>query len=292
MKVMRPILAVLFAGVAWSQTQPPHPEFEVASVKPAPSNPDPSINAGVHLDGSQVHFSRFALKDYIRIAYRVKLFQVTGPDWLGSERFEIDAKLPAGAPRDQVPEMLQALLADRFQMKMHRESKEFSVYGLVVLPTGVKLTRVPDESAPEGSDPAKDPIQVTASGGPTGVNISFGRGSFFRFGDNKLEGKKITMLNFADTLARFTDRPVVDMTQLPGRYDLSVDLSQDDYNAMLIRSAVTAGVNLPPQALRLLDNSDGSLFGALKPLGLKLEGRKAPLDVLVIDSILRTPTEN
>jgi uncharacterized protein (TIGR03435 family) len=84
----------------------------------------------------------------------------------------------------------------------------------------------------------------------------------------------------------------VDLTQLPGRYDLLVELSQDDYNAMLIRSALSAGIQLPPQVLRLLDTADGSLFGALKPLGLKLEPRKAPIDVLVIDSVAKTPTAN
>jgi uncharacterized protein (TIGR03435 family) len=71
-----------------------------------------------------------------------------------------------------------------------------------------------------------------------------------------------------------------------------VDLSEDDYRAMLIRSAVAAGVQLPPQALRLMETSDGSLFSALKPLGLKLESRKAPIEMLVVDSALKTPTEN
>jgi uncharacterized protein (TIGR03435 family) len=100
------------------------------------------------------------------------------------------------------------------------------------------------------------------------------------------------MTNFVDVLGRFTDRPVVDETSLPGRYDLRVDLTQDDYNAMLIRSAVAAGVQLPPQALQLLNNADGSLYGALKTLGLKLESKKAPFEVVVVDSVSKTPTAN
>ena len=292
MRVMRVFSVLLLPAAAWAQNPPARPEFEVASVKAAPTNPVPTMQVGVHVDGSQVHFSQFSLKDLIRIAYRVKLFQVTGPEWIASERFDISAKLPATATRDQVTDMLQSLLEDRFQMKLHRESKEFSVYGLVVVPGGVKLQPVPEDPAPDGADPARSAVQVSATGGPTGVNINFGPGSYFRFGDNKIEGRELSMLNFADVLARFTDRPVVDMTNLPGRYNLEVNLTEDDYRAMLIRSAISAGVTLPPQALRLLDSSDGSLFSALKPLGLKLEGRKAPLEVLVIDSLLRTPTEN
>jgi len=292
MRVMCSFSVLLFTAAAWAQSPPARPEFEVASVKAAPTNIDPTMQVGVHIDGSQVHFSRFSLKDLIRIAYRVKLFQVTGPEWIASERFDISAKLPATATRDQITDMLQSLLEDRFQLKLHRESKEFSVYGLVVMPGGVKLQPVSEDPATDGTDPARNAVQVNATGGPSGVNISYGPGSYFHFGDNKIEGRKLSMLNFTDVLARFTDRPVVDMTNLPGRYNLDVNLTEDDYRAMLIRSAISAGVTLPPQALRLLDSSDGSLFSALKPLGLKLEGRKAPLEVLAIDSIQRTPTEN
>jgi uncharacterized protein (TIGR03435 family) len=100
------------------------------------------------------------------------------------------------------------------------------------------------------------------------------------------------MLNFVDVLGRFVDRPVVDDTKLAGRYDLDVELTENDYNAMLIRSAISAGVQLPPQALRYLDTADGSLGFALKPIGLKLDSKKAPVEILVVDSILKRPTEN
>jgi uncharacterized protein (TIGR03435 family) len=222
----------------------------------------------------------------------LKFYQVVGPEWIAGERFDIDAKLPAGGTREQVSDMLLSLLVDRFQLKTHREQKEFPVYGLVVLPSGVKMKEVPADPETDGADAPKKAFQVVAQGGPGGVSINYGPGSSFKFGDNKIVGTKLTMANFVDVLGRFVDRPVVDMTELPGRYDLSVDLSQDDYNAMLIRSAVSAGVNLPPQALQLLNNADGSLFGALKPLGLKLEAKKAPIDVVVVDSIQRTASAN
>jgi uncharacterized protein (TIGR03435 family) len=98
---------------------------------------------------------------------------------------------------------------------------------------------------------------------------------------------------FAATLERFVDRPIVDMTDLKGSYDLAIDVTQEDYRAMLIRAGINAGVSLPPEALRLLDGATvPSLFDAMQKLGLRLDARKAPLDLLVIDDARKTPTEN
>jgi uncharacterized protein (TIGR03435 family) len=290
---LAPLFLLCFAGVlAYAQTTPAPVEFEVASVKPS-TNEIEQVNVGVHVDGAQVHIADFSLQDYIRVAYRVKNYQVTGPDVL-SERFDVDAKLPAGTGRDQVPEMLQALLTNRFQMKMHRESKDFPVYALSVAAGGLKLKESPldkeDESAGAVRGGATD---VSASGGRSGISINFGRGSYFTFANDKLEAKKLTMANFADLLARFMDRPVVDRTGVSGNYDISIALTAEDYRTMLIQSAVSAGVKLPPQALQLLDGaSDDSLYTALRNFGLKLDAAKAPLDVLVIDHILKTPVAN
>jgi uncharacterized protein (TIGR03435 family) len=111
--------------------------------------------------------------------------------------------------------------------------------------------------------------------------------------DNKFTARKLPMASFAEVLARFEDRPVVNMTGLTGRYDFDLEFTQEDYMAMLIRSAIAAGVTLPPEALRMLSGSSGdSLLNALEKLGLKLENRKAPLEVLVIDHIEKAPTEN
>jgi uncharacterized protein (TIGR03435 family) len=92
-------------------------------------------------------------------------------------------------------------------------------------------------------------------------------------------------------LTRFLDRPVVDMTNLKGSYDLTLDLTPEDRMVMLIRSAVAAGVVLPPQALALLDTgSNASLNDALRKIGLTLVARRAPLEVLVIDEMQKIPT--
>lgn len=101
------------------------------------------------------------------------------------------------------------------------------------------------------------------------------------------------MALFAGNLERFADRQIVDMTGLAAQYDFAFDVMPEDYRAMLLRSAVWVGANLPPEAQKMLDASSPAALGdALQQIGLKLDARKAPLDVLVIDDALKTPTAN
>lgn len=264
-------------------------EFEVASVKPAAAIvAGPDVNIGVRIDGAQFRCTSYSLKDYIRFAYNLKPYQVEGPEWTAAERYSVTAKIPEGGT-GHVREMVQSLLDERFKLKFHREKKEFPVYALVVGKGGIKMTEDPADPP----DPALLDVDVKAQGGRGGVNLDLGHGSYFGFADNKLTGKKLGMTRFADTMSLFADRPVIDMTDLKSTYDFSVTLSEEDYTAMLIRSALKNGVSLPPQALQFLEHSSGdTLFNAVQMLGLKLEPRKAPLDVIVVDSAEKTPVEN
>lgn len=187
--------------------------------------------------------------------------------------------------------MLQALLADRFQVQLHRETKEFPVYALEVASGGLKMKELPAD--PEAENEEKGTVSVGGGGNGLGATISLGKGSFFTIGAAGFEIKKLRMDQFADSLARFMDRPVLNMTNLKGSYDFTLELSPEDRNAMLIRSAIAAGVVLPPQVLRALDFASGdSLANGLRKVGLTLESRKAPIEILVIDSAQKTPTEN
>jgi uncharacterized protein (TIGR03435 family) len=291
MQLLRFLPVTLAACAAFAQSDAPRLEFEVASIKPSPPITD-NARIGMRIDGAQVYFTAFALKDYIRIAYRVKDYQVEGPDWIASERFNIAAKLPAGATREQVVDMLQNLLVDRFKITSHRVKKEFPVYALVVAKSGSKL-KESDLNGMSASDFAKPPDSVAASGSAAGVSVDLGKGSSFTFADNKLQVKRLPTSRFADILARFVDRPVVDMTNLTGIYDYDIPVTPEDYRGMLIRSAITAGVVLPPEAQRLAMADIGeSLASGLQALGLKLEARKAPLDVIVVDHAEHAPSEN
>jgi uncharacterized protein (TIGR03435 family) len=277
------MVALLFPALTFGQTRQ---EFEVASIKPAmPLSPE--TNMGLHVDGAQIRVTYFSLKDILAIAYPVKFEQILGPDWLPSERFDIVAKLPDGATRAEIPEMLQTLIQDRFQMEMHRDKKEFPVYSLEVAKGGSTLKEAPP-------DPDNEPGFATGNMTPNGgAVLRYGKDSVFEFADNKIDIKKLPVTIFADWLSRYMDRPVVDMTGLRGRYDFVLNLSPEDFRAMYLRSAISAGVLVPAQLLNTLDGASlGSLYAALQRVGLKLQPGKASLDVLVIDSIQKKPTEN
>jgi uncharacterized protein (TIGR03435 family) len=281
---------------AFGQTVPP-PQFEVASVRPSPPGTVGQVGLGLRIDGSQVSVRQFALRDCLAMAFNLKAYQISGPDWLATEKFDIVAKLPDGAPRDQIRAMLQALFIDRFQMKTHRETKDFSVYAVVVAKGGLKMKELPPDPAPETTDGDsggnKGGVNVSVSGGRGGVTANYGNGSYFTIADNRIEARKMQMTYVADMLARFEDRPVVDMTGLKGKYDFTLSFTEEDYHAMMIRAAISSGMALPPEAIQAMERASGdSLYTALDAVGLKLESRKAPLDVLVIDHAEKNPSEN
>jgi len=281
------LLVILGTFALFAQNAPSHPEFEVASVKrSAPAVPG-RVNIGVHVDGALVNCNYLALKDYIRTAYRMKEYQIIGPDWIASERYDISAKLPAGASREQVPEMLQALLADRFKLTCHRDSKEMPVYALVVGKGGPKLKESPPD--PPGDAPsAKDPVEVTVNAGRGGTAVNLGKGASMNFGAKSVEATKVTMPALADSLVRFFDRPVVDMTGLTGRYDFTLQFSWDELRVLVSKSGTGRQIPASPP-----DGDAGiSVFDSLQNLGLKLDSRKAPVEVLVVDHAEKTPTEN
>ncbi|MGD1069773.1 MAG: TIGR03435 family protein [Bryobacteraceae bacterium] len=284
---LKTVFIALASVAAWGQTGP---AFEVASIKPSEQAPE-QVNVGVHIDGAQLTALGLNLREYIRMAFRLKDYEVVGPDWLASQRFDVEAKLPAGATREDVPAMTLALLQERFGLKFHRDSKEFPVYGLVPAKGGLKLKAAPEN--PDDVAAAQKAVDISASGGRGGVSINLGNGAYFTFSNNQFTGRKLTMANLADSLGRFMDKPVVDMTKTPGRFDVTLPLSPQDFRIMLIRSAVAAGANVPPQALRFLNDPLGdSLALALDRSGLRLEDQKAPLQVLVVDHMEQQPTAN
>jgi uncharacterized protein (TIGR03435 family) len=287
--IHRTVFAMLASTAAFAQDSP-RPEFEVATIRP--SAVQELVSAGVHIDGAQVRCASLTLKDYIGIAYRVKMYQVSGPDWMASDRFDIAATVPAAVPTTQFPEMLQRLLEERFQLKMHRDKKYFPVYVLEVAKGGLKMQENPPDPDAAKVD-AKAPVNVSGSGSAQGISIDLGRGSSYTFANNKFEAKRLTMAALAGNLERFTDRPIVDMTDLKGTYNFTLEVTPEDYRTMLIRAGLNSGVSLPPQALRLLDGASiSSLVDSAQKLGIKVDARKAPLDVLVVDDARKTPTDN
>jgi len=285
MKPTVPAAALMVLALTPVFGQSAKPTFEVASVKPAPPPAGGLFLTRMGGDPGRLDWASVTLKACLGFAYRVKEYQISGPDWLTAERYNLVAKVPEGASPDQVPEMMQALLAERFKLKLHRDTKEQPIYALVAAKNGPKMKE---------SDPNEAPLRGPGGpgGGPGGPLGQRGR---MMFRPGQLEAKQMTVANFAELLARFLDRPVVDMTDLKGNYDFKLAYTPDPR----VMQRMTGGGMPPPggpppgAAAEGPPESGPSIFTAVQEqLGLKLEGRKAPVETLVIDHVERVPTEN
>ena len=286
--------AAAFCAIALAQT-PASPTFDVASIKPAapqeagrvmmrqrggPGSPDPT----------QYSVENFPLSRVIQQAYGVQSYQISGPSWIDSERYDIVAKVPAGTTREQFQLMLQNLLAERFKLVVHKETKELPTYALVVAKGGPKMKESPKED-PNAANAAPPPQpQVGRDGRPQMARG--GRGMMVMMGPKGLhaEAARSGMPQLADFLSNQLGRPVVDETHLTALYDYSLDFSPEGLATMKGMPMMAP----PPGAGGAEGGPEGggSIFSAVQDLGLKLESRKAPIDLIVIDSGNKTPTEN
>jgi uncharacterized protein (TIGR03435 family) len=220
----------------------------VASVK-ATGNAGGPLRVIGRVDADGINFTNMMLRLYIQRAFGIKPYQLIGPDWIDTERFVIVAKASAPAPQEKLMEMLRTLLAERFKLAFHRETKEIPVYALVVTKNGPKLKEATDDG-PSNAD-----------GGDNGELIF----------------SRVTMDILAGVLAASVDRPVVDETGLKGKYNFALAWAERKRKGGPMESA-------SPDA--------PSVFTALQEsLGLKLEPRRAPVEIFVIDHVER-PTEN
>jgi len=266
-------------------------EFEVASVRPfsiETAAGTESVTLGVKVDRAQVRIAGLTMRDLVAMAYRVKLYQLSGPEWMETERYDINAKVAEGVSLEKLPEMVQALLEDRFKLRIHKDKKEMPVYALLVGKPPLKLK----DSVIDPNAPPQTAVTVTGTGSAAGVSVNMGNGSTYSFMGGKFEAKKVTAEAMVAVLERFTDRPMMDLTELKGTYDFEFSVTPEDTQTLMIRAAVNAGVKLPPQALQLADNGGNPLTGAAEQLGLKLDSRKMAVDIIVIDQVQKAPTEN
>jgi uncharacterized protein (TIGR03435 family) len=251
---MRNVLCALLCALPMPisvrcQGAPPKPVFEAASIKL-----DPKADGADSENTPGLLRAQMTLKRYIAYAYDVKDFQVKGgPNWIGLDHYDITAKLERVDPQRpggiQVREALRTLLAERFQLTFHHESKEIGGYALITAKGGFKLTPIAD-------------------GGNHGTSS---KGGLTR----QLTATQVDMGRVAAFLARETGSPVEDQTHIPGVYTFTLEWSRDDF-----KSSSPEQASLP------------SLFTALQEkLGLRLEARRVPVDLLIIDSAVR-PSEN
>jgi uncharacterized protein (TIGR03435 family) len=282
---MKLLLVFLVAALAGAS-----PEFEVATVRPTKLTGEPVLNLSVTLGPSQVRIAAIPLRDIIALAYRIQPNQVIGPEWIQSTPFDISAKLPAGTQVEQIPDMLQALLAERFALVAHGDNRQADVYALVVGKPPLRLHAHEGESRVTATADAQT---WALAGNTSGLSNDRGNGSSYSFAIGRFEGRKLTVQGLAIELSRYSPRPIVDVTNLSGEFDMSFEVSSERYRQMLMRAAYNSGMSIPAQMLLQMDAvAVDYLLEAVEQMGLRLESRRMPVDVMVIDAIRRTPTEN
>jgi uncharacterized protein (TIGR03435 family) len=289
------------------------PQFEVASIKPAPPPEGRGMSWGTHYDKALYTANNVALRDLLIAAFKLKDYQLQCPSWMETARFNINAKVPEGMPKEEINPMLQTLLVQRFKMEVRRERKELPAFTLTVAKGGPKLK----EAEPDSNPPAPAMLDGTAPGSVSGVGGSadmaammarrgppakdkdgypipgkVGMSSSGSNGHTKVAGSTQPMSALVQFLSRLLGREVVDNTGLAGKYDFRFEFGGSVPMPGMARSPVMPppGATAPAEAA---DPDGPTIFKALQDqLGLKLEPGKTQMDFVVIEKAEKMPIEN
>jgi uncharacterized protein (TIGR03435 family) len=306
---MRQLILILACSLAQAQAPERQLTFDAATIKPvaAPGGRGVFMFSIVRggpgtSDPGRVHYPSITIKNLLTIAYDVKDYQIAGPGFLYTELFEVQATMPPETTEKQFHIMLQNLLAERFKMTVHRETKDLPMYSLVVAKNGPKMKESPEISAEEETkDPAPPPLLSGLKMGPDGFPIppllSGGRAgmSMMRtpFG-SRLTAQRRTTHDLAERLSLLLSKPVTDATELKANYDFTLTFSMEGLADRLPTLAPPPGGEGGRGPREMPDvEPPQNLFSAIQSqLGLKLEPKKGPVDLIVVDHAEKTPTEN
>ncbi len=234
----------------------PQARFDVASIKPSKLPGEGRNRESTVANPGTVTMHNVSLRSALQWAYRMKEYQVSGPAWIGDERFDISAKAADAVGEQQLRGMLQDLLADRFKIALHHEKNVLPFYALLVAKNGPKLTA--------GKADGKSVLE------PKGMGLA---------------AQDTSLSEVADLLTQIATRlnlpPVIDMTGLKGRFNFTVDGTD------LLQSIGAGNAAPDPSAIMV-----GVTEILQEQLGLRAELRKAPTDVLIIDRAEKLPTAN
>lgn len=264
------VLAILSAGLLSSQS------FDAASVKPGPP-----ANAGRFTiaggpgttDPTFIRYANIPLKRVLMDAYEMKYWQIAGPDWLNTLRFDISARIPDCTTKEQSLAMMRNLLTERFQMSVRRTAKELPIYALITDKSGAKLKTAAETTGDRNAivgvqkNEGKDGFPVLAPGG-RGIVVET------RNGAARISGFHSDLSKLADFLSNQLGRPVFDRTGIAGEFDFTIYYR-------------------PENAVADDANSYPGIFDALREqLGLKLDPRTGPVEMLTIERIEKVPVGN
>jgi uncharacterized protein (TIGR03435 family) len=230
--------------------------FEVASIRPS----EPRTSATYKYTPTGLFYTGATLGDCILAAYQISGFELSAPEWIRGQKFDITARAPRPSTKLQLMQMLQALLAERFGLTVHREPKVMKALVVTARKEALKLTRGDQDGLPDMNGPLTEVVLTNQT-----------------FGD------------FAHSLGRIRSvgAPVVDGTGIEGRYNFVLDLGRiaDGGKKPVADATTDAAPSLPPDPVSVLN-------GALRPYGLSLQARNAPVQVVVVDRANQTPTAN
>lgn len=255
MRVLCLLISLSFPiSMASGQGSATAPAFDVASVRPSQHAVGPDYNNQLTYTPGEFTAKNVTVKRLIAEAYRLQLDQIQGPGWLDQNEYEVEARADGGASREQMAAMLRSLLAERFKLKEHSETREMRVYALVVGNSGAKI------------HPLKGGETVRPEAG-----FHF-HGDLRQLADLLAVQLSIPAPQNPNVPSRASGLPipVLDETGLPGIYDLSVNIRPE------------MGTDMLTAWQRVLDDQ----------LGLKLESRKENMAVMIVDEAAKMPTEN
>jgi uncharacterized protein (TIGR03435 family) len=301
MKFFLGAIGLIFAAGAGAQGDAAL-TFEVATVKPSPPVGNGPMMMGGRGGPGTPDPGRFAtfnlpLKLLLSRAFGVKDFQVTGPGWLESERYDITAKVPPGTTKEQFNVMLQNLLIERFKIELHRDQKEVSIYTLTVGKNGSKLkeTTLPasafEPPAPGSTLPPPPPPRPGEP--PKMPTDRPGLRMMFNGSKMQLTAVGQTVAQIIDLLSRQVGRPIVDKTGLTGRYDFEMEFAPDaGQGVMRMAPPPPPGAGPGGDGAAAASDALPRLVTAVQQLELKLDAGKGPVELIVIDKAEKTPVEN
>jgi uncharacterized protein (TIGR03435 family) len=278
MRKTRASLVFLVCGIACAQSNPP--AFEVASVKVSTGSGGAYLTGGPgSTDPTQFTFVRASMGALLRRAYGVNSYQLSAPAGLPNAYFDIRAKVPPNTAEPQFAQMLQNLLIERFAMKVHHETQALPGYELIVAKSGLRMRTAEQTATPPASDipVGRLPLTKDRAGDlelPPGRNarlvIQLSDGRF------RQSGRMQTVADIVEMCQRELGRPVVDRSGLTGVYDFNIDF-----------------MRAPDDRSEPLDDAALPFLTAFQSqLGLRLESKKVPVDIIVIDHVEKIPTEN
>ncbi len=292
---MEPIQAMRHQSVPNQISTDTTLRFEALSVKATVPGANPLEHRQIrNIDPNRVHYVNVGLKDIVMNAYSLKEFQVMGPGWLNMIAVDVDATMGPGTTKEQLRVMFQNMLADRFRLTFHWGAKALPTYSILVARGGPKMSESADlPSSGNGGppQPVEGPLKLDTDGFPVSADSQRdGVHTIMINGRSQVRGRRATMQDLASELSKTQlALPVADDTGLKAKFDFTLKFATPAWNGRLedipelgiFASAYEKMEPLP------------ELAGALQSqLGLKLEQKRAPAVVFVVDHLERTPTAN